>query len=249
MKRPVIPIVIAIVLALAAGAAVYFYARTAENRALQAQQPVAVLTSASVIPMGTSLAQAQADGLIATTQVPEQLRPADAIDSVSAANRDLVALADIPAGQLLLAPAFGAAPTQVAALRVPDGLMAVTVLLEDPGKVGSFLRPGSQVAVFDTVARPGTEVGMPMAFSTRPLIDRVEVLAVGAVTEEQEATATAEDWTARLVTLAVDQAQAERLVHGTHTGVLTLALLGEDTTLTPSLGVSDADLFSAGGAS
>lgn len=249
MKRPVIPILIAIVLALAAGAAVYFYARSAEDRALASQQPVTALTSTTVIPMGTTLGQAEAEGLVTATQVPEDLRPADALASVNAANRDLVALTDIPAGQILLAPAFGAAPTQVAALRVPDGLMAVTVLLEDPGKVGSFLRPGSQVAVFDTVARPSDEAGLPMVFSTRPLIDRVEVLAVGAVTEEQEAAATAEDWSARLVTLAVDQKQAERLVHGTHTGVLTLALLGQDTTLTPSLGVNDADLFPAGGAS
>lgn len=243
MKRPVIPILIALVLAIGAGAAVFFYARSTENRVLQEQQPVSVLVSSETIPAGTSLAKASADGLLSQTQVSEKLRPADGIESVSAANGALVALADVPAGQMLLTSSFGAAPEQAVAVRVPDGLMAVTVQLEDPQKVGTFLRPGSQIAVFDTVKLPSTEVGAEPVFATRPLLDRVEVLAVGSVAEAQEATATADSWNAKLVTVAVDQQQAQKLVHGSQTGVLTLALLGENTALKPSVGVTDSDLF------
>lgn len=243
MKRPVIPIVLALVLAIGAGVAVFFYARSTENRVLAEQQPVSVLVSTDTIPAGTSLGQAQADGLVTQTQVSEKLRPAQGIESVTTENRALVALADVPGGQMLLSSSFGVAPEQAVAIRVPDGLMAVTVQLEDPQKVGAFLRPGSQIAVFDTVRLPTEDPGAVPVFATRPLVDRVEVLAVGAVTEQQEATATADAWTARLVTVAVDQAQAEKLVHGAQTGVLTMALLGENTTLTPSVGVTDTDLF------
>lgn len=243
MKRPVIPILLALVLAIGAGVAVYFYARGTENRVLQEQQPVAVLVSADVIPAGTTLGQAQADGLVNQTQVSEKLRPAQGIEAVTSANSELVALADVPAGQMLLTTSFGTAPEQAVALRVPDGLMAVTVQLQDPQKVGAFLRPGSQIAVFDTVKLPAKVVGEEPAFATRPLLDRIEVLAVGAVAEQQEATATADAWNASLVTVAVNQEQAQKLVHGSQTGALTMALLGQDTALKPSVGVTDANLF------
>lgn len=247
MKRPVIPIIIALVLAIGAGVAVFYYARGAQDRALQEQRPVSVLVTTDVVPAGTSLGQAQSDGLLAETQTSEQLRPAGAIDVVNASNSELVALADVPAGQMLLSSSFGVAVAQAEALRVPDGLMAVTVLLEDPQKVGTFLRPGSQIAVFSTVKLPASETTPGLATEggllTRPLIDRVEVLAVGSTTEAMEAAATADAWTAKLVTVAVDQKQAEKLVHGTQNSVLTMALLGETTTLKPSVGVTDADLF------
>lgn len=249
MKRPVIPIILAIVLAIGAGAAVYFYARSAENRALEAEAATPALVSAAVIPAGTSLAQAQADGLITPTQVSQRLRPADAIASVNAGNSSLVALGDVPAGQILLSTGFGEAPRQVAALPVPDGLMAVTLQLEDPDKVGAFLRPGSEVAVFDTIGRPALEPGQIVTYETRPLLSRVLVLAVGSTGEAQESAAPSEEWAARLVTLAVDQPQAERLVHASHTGALTLALLSDSTTLTPSIGVTDETLFTESGSS
>jgi len=249
MKRPIIPIILAVILAIGAGAAVYFYARGTENRVLQEQQAAPALLSSGPIPSGMSLSTAQADGLITSTQIPLELRPVDALESVTTANAELVALGTVPPGQILLGAGFGPAPAQVAALPVPDGLMAVTVQLEDPDKVGAFLRPGSEVAVFDTVARQSADAGQPITYRTRPLLDRVLVLAVGSTAEAQEPTAPPEEWAARLVTVAVNQVQAEQLIHGAHTGVLTMALLSDSTTLKPSAGVSDADLFTMGGAS
>lgn len=243
MKRPVVPIVLALVLALVAAFLVYLYARSAENRALQDQQPVSVLISAKEIPAGVSLGDANSQGLLTSTQVAEKVRPAGSISEVTAANSGLVALAAVPAGQILMTSSFGIEVPTSAALEVPDGLMAVTVQLEDPAKVGTFLRPGSEIAVFDTVKLPAeTEGGDPVS-KTIPILDRVEVLAVGDVAAPQEASATAESWVTKLVTVAVDQAQAERLVHGAQTGALYMALLGDTTTLTPSKGLSDQDLF------
>jgi pilus assembly protein CpaB len=121
--------------------------------------------------------------------------------------------------------------------------MAVTVQLEDPAKVGAFLRPGSRVAVFDTFeTTEGQEEAMTRR-TTRPLLADVTVLAVGAVPESGEEGAAADTWAAPLVTVAVDQQQAERLVHAARTGQLYFALLGEGTQVRMNSVVTDSGLF------
>jgi hypothetical protein len=45
------------------------------------------------------------------------------------------------------------------------------------------------------------------------------------------------------VTVAVDQGQAEKLIHGIQAGVLYLALLGDNTSLESSAGVNNVSLF------
>ena len=64
-----------------------------------------------------------------------------------------------------------------------------------------------------------------------------------ADTEQQEATATPDAWSASLVTLAATQEQAQKLIQAFQTGAPYMALLGENTSLKQSAGVSDLDLF------
>ena len=121
--------------------------------------------------------------------------------------------------------------------------MAVSVLLDDPAKVGPFLRPGSIIAIFETITQPAKTPGAPSLRTTRLLLDRAEVLAVGPVTQQQQADAADDAWQARLVTVAVDQLQAEKLVQGIQTGTPYMALLGENTVVHQTAGVNDSDLF------
>lgn len=249
MKRPVLAIVVAVVLALAAGVLVFAYVSGADSRALEQQEVATVVVARDAVPAGMSLAEAQSEGLLITETVPMRMRPGSAIAAVDTTNGDLVAMAPLPAGQIILATAVGAEVPQAEAIEVPDGQMAVSVLLDDPSKVGAFLRPGSRVAIFDTYAvetdqeaADGT-VATTNVFRTRPLLDDVLVLAVGAVTRAQADSAESQAWDAQLVTLALTQDQAERLVHATRTGALHFALLGETTQLTPSAGVTDQNLF------
>lgn len=243
MKHPVLALVIAFVLALGAGAAVYWYAAGAQSRALAAQSPVTVLTTLDVIPLGMSLAAADSGGLVGRVEVPEDLAPVGAISDIDPENGALLALADIPNGQILMSGQFAAALPQSMPIEIPPGMMAVTVQFEDPAKVGSFLRPGTHVAVMDTYIEPGAAADAEPVKATRPLLGDVLVLAVGTTPESGETTASADAWTAPLVTLAVDQGQAERLVHAARTGQLYLALLGDDAVIKASSGVSDTNLF------
>lgn len=243
MKKPLLPILLAVLLAVGAGLAVFFYARGAENRALANLEPVSVMVTTDIIPAGTSLNAASGGGLLESQEIPSKLRPEGAYDSVSSQNGALVALTDLPKGTMIQAADFGTAVPDVVPLKVPAGMLAVTAKLEDPAKVGSFLRPGSEIAIYDTITLPNDNPAALPVRATRLLLDRVQVLAIGPVTQEQEKSASAEAWQDLTVTVAVDQKQAEKLVHGIQTGSLYLALLSDGTTFAPSAGVSDEDLF------
>ena len=89
--------------------------------------------------------------------------------------------------------------------------------------------------------------------ATRLLLPSVEVLAVDDSTTVTKPTnsedkptglgAAAMQPTTTLLTLAVTQDQAQRLVHGSRTGTLTFALLGPDAQAKPGAGVNDRSLF------
>ena len=243
MKKPIIPILVAVVLAIGAGVAVFLFASSSDSRAVADQQPVSIVVTTGEVTTGMTFGEAVDQGLLEQTEVPEKLAPASSVQSTAEVTASDVALADLPAGQVVLAGAFAAELPAAAPITVPEGLLAVSVFLEDPAKVGSFLRPGSKIAIFDTVKLPATTQGGQEVRQTRTLLDGVQVLAIGPTTEQQAKTATQDAWAATLVTVAVDQAQAEKLVHGIQDGALYMALLGENTALEPSAGVNNVNLF------
>lgn len=242
MKRPLLPIAVTLVLALGAGTAAFVYVAGADDRALADQQAATILVTEADVLRGTTLVEARAAGLVTEATIAADLRPATAVDASAVDASSLVFLADLPAGQTVLQASVGSAVEELPAIEVPEGQMAVSVLLEDPAKVGAFLRPGSRVAIFDTFAEPTAPAEDPI-FRTRPLLDDVTVLAVGSVTRTQAQQAAEDAWNEQLVTLAVTQEQAERLVHATRTGALHFALLGEGASVAPSAGVNDLTLF------
>lgn len=243
MKRPLIPIILTVLLAVVAGTAVFLYVAGVDDRALADQQAASVLLTDERVERGTTLADARQTGLVRQVDVAADLAPVGALDATDPSASALVFLDDLPAGQMVLQASVGTDVEDEPAIEVPDGQMAVSVLLEDPAKVGAFLRPGSRVAIFNTFAAPGTGEGTEVIFETRPLLDDVTVLAVGTVTRSGVEQATEEEWQAQLVTVAVTQEQAERLVHATRTGALHFALLGREAAVTTSEGVSDLTLF------
>jgi pilus assembly protein CpaB len=267
MNRRVVPIVIAVGLAVLAGIVVFLFARSTQSSSATGDQPVTVLVTTQQIAQGTTLQAAMDAGALNQTQVPIRLRPAGAVEAVTAQNGSLLAVGDLQVNQMVLDGDFASVLPAVAssALEVPEGLVAISVPLADPNKVGPFLRPGSEIGVFDTIAltgaaaaapaaegaadgagEPGTGTGTGGAGSgttTRLLIDKAMVLAIGPVNAEAASAATAEAWNAPLVTVAVTQAQAEKLIQALQSGTPYMALLGPNTSLKQSAGVSDADLF------
>lgn len=272
MTRRLAAVLLAVALAVTGTAGVFLYVQGADSRALRGQQPVPVYVAHAAVPAGTTAKAAVDKGLLVKESIAAKGVPAGALTALTPDNQSLVAAADIPAGQLVLASLFAPPrPASTGALPLPPGTVAVAVELQDPARVGSFLQPGAQIAIFDTfnvrAGANGQRVpsgdkltdGADKVRATRLLLDRVQVVGVGATGESASpAVTTAAQTTGgkdqsqqkdapvstSVVTVAVTQAQAERLIHVFNTGTLSFALLGAQSTISPDAGVDDLGLFS-----
>ena len=247
MGRRVMAVLAAVVVGLVGVAAVMIYASSADSRALAAQRPETVFVAQGVIPAGTSAADAVAKGLMMPTKVAAEGVPAGALTTVGPATGKLVALTDIAAGNFVIASRFGTTPTGAQAIQVPTGQVAVSVSLSDPGRVGTFVTPGSHIVIYDTYQPPAGPAGTATASrQTRVLLDDALVIAVGTTSLTPPANASASGQaqaSGSLVTVALAPDEAAKLVHGIQTGTLYAGLRGIDTKTNLTQIVSDSTLF------
>jgi len=174
-RRTVLLIVAALIAALGTGM-VFLYVRGADSRAEATQQPVQVLKAVSQIEPGERIAEAQAAGKIQLGTVPRKQVLTGAVNSVSSLG-DEVALSTIYPNEQIIAGKFGAAGDQ-SSLTIPDGNIAISVTLSDTGRVAGFVSPGNEVAIFAGTGAGSSGGGE----STRLLLPKVQVIAVGATT-------------------------------------------------------------------
>jgi pilus assembly protein CpaB len=267
MGRRIVLFTLALLLAVGGSGAVLVYVSKADARALAKEQPVSVVTATHDIAVGTSVKDAVDKGWFTTTQIARKTVPSGAVTDVSSLQGD-VALAKVYSGQVVVPTLFGVKAPSTTGIALTPGTIAVTIQANDPMHVGSFLAPGVEVAVFDTFnsytgdTPPWTPSGDGIADdfkydrSTRLLLARVKVLAIGATTSSvttgqsdgaastaSAATTTTTADPAALLTLEVDQAQAEKLIQGQQTGHLYFALLDSKSKVAPSGGIDNRTLF------
>lgn len=197
--------------------AMFVYTTGIESRIRSQQELLPALIVGQPIPVGTSLGAAFSSGLIQIMEVPRQSLPAFAITSVNDSNGALVALNELQPGQFVTTPNFGEKATNTSALKVPQGMLAVTVMIGEPEKVAAFLQPGSEIAIF------GTNEGASGTKITSVIFPQVTVLAIGnQILADTSGRAPATS--SALITLAVTPAQALKLIHATRTTNLYFAL-------------------------
>src|SRR5664280_2970536 len=247
MGRRVIAVLAAMVVGLIGVAAVLLYAGGADARAVADQRPQTVFVAQGLVPAGTSAADAVARGLMVPTQIAAKGVPAGALTTVDAATGKLVALTDIAAGEFVTASRFGTTPTGAKAIQVPDGQVAISVALSDPGRVGTFVTPGSHIVIYDTYQPPaGPATAAAATRQTRVLLDDALVIAVGSTSLTPAANANANGQgqaSGALVTVALPPDAAAKLVHGIQTGTLYAGLRSIDTRANLAQIISDATLF------
>lgn len=231
------------VLAAVAGAAlVFLYVRSADARAESQFDTVPVLRATTAIEVGESIAAASQGGKIALEEVPRDQVLPDALTSIDSLGKQ-VALTRIYPGEQIVTAKFGGAAAAPSALQIPKGQMAISVNLTDPARVAGFVSPGSEVAIFVNGTDPE---GDPF---TRLLLGRVTVIGVGSTTPVSTTTtdetgqATTEELPRTLLTVAVGQKDAERLLFATTNGELAFALLTEDSTIGSGEAVTAQSLF------
>jgi pilus assembly protein CpaB len=239
-RRTVLLIVAALIAALGTGM-VFLYVRGADTRAEASQQPVQVLKAVKVIAAGQTVAAAQAAGSIQLGSVPRKEVLAGAVTSVSGMDQQ-IALSTIYPNEQIISGKFGVASDQ-SLLTVPNGELAISVTLSDTGRVAGFVSPGNKVAIFLTTS--GTSGGD----TTRLLLPRVQVIAVGATTVTPTTTTSAqgaqtvEQLPRTLFTLSVDQNQAEKVLFSSTHGQLSFALLNDKSKIAAGPGVTAKNLF------
>ena len=140
-------------------------------------------------------------------------------------------------------------------------MVAVSVQLSDPARVGTFVTPGTHIAIFDSYkikaigkdekAKALNEADVQ---GTSVLLEDVLVIAMGDTAlaggnnatpkEGEEAPASAPSF---LVTVAVSPKDAARLIHGINNGQLYAALRGADVKMAGVPRIDDLNIFDLSG--
>jgi pilus assembly protein CpaB len=263
MTRRIIGVVLAIVLAVLGTGAVLLYVNSARNTVANGQRAVHILVAKDRIPAGTSGDRIRSQDLAEDLVVPASTVPDDALSKLPTDLDKLVITADVQARQVLLRGMFGQATKLSGGLDIPEGTVALSVAINVNQQVGGFVRPGSQVAIFDTygIDDSGKATGIASngnggKATTRVLLPRVEVIAVGVfgangVTSNQvqangdrSGNQNQNQGGQIVVTVAVTQVDAERLILASQTGTLYFALLTDSSNVKPDPGVDTQSLFS-----
>ncbi|MEU8225640.1 RcpC/CpaB family pilus assembly protein [Kribbella sp. NPDC048915] len=252
MKRRVVSVVLAVALAVLGTVAVLVYVNRADARAVAGQQAVTVLVADKQIPSGTSGLAAKA--LLRKETLPASSVSSDAATEITPGQEALVTSSDLAPGQVLLKSALITATQAAGGLAIPDGKVAVTITLCSPEAVAGNIKVGSEVAVFGTLVTGSSDAnGQPNCTgqhkqqigkglgNTRVVVPKVRVIGIGPATrtvDDSKATGVAAQTSSNqtdmtMVTFAVDQDDAERLILLTQTSLPYLALLGPSAKVTP----------------
>ena len=235
--------VVAVLVAALGSGLVFLYSKGADTRAQEKFETVEVLKATAVINPGEKIEDAEAAGKLALQPISQDSL-LDGYQSDTSALAGTVALSSIYPGEQIIAAKFGTSAAVQSSLQIPDGMMAKSINLTDPGRVAGFVNPGSQVSVFFAGTSPDT--GQPF---TRLLLDKVTVLGVGSTTPVSTTTtdttgaSTTEQLPRTLITLALTQEQVEKTIFAESNGELTFALLTDKSTVAGSNGVTAASLF------
>ncbi|GAA3812936.1 hypothetical protein GCM10022242_14240 [Nocardioides panacisoli] len=239
-------LVVAAVIAALGVALVFVYAKGADDRAAKKYDSVEVLTVApgKTIQPGESIDDALAAGKVVKSAVAKT-QVLDGASQDSDPFQGEVALTTLYSGEQLIPAKFGAVQDVEAAatLPIPNGKIAISILVNDDGRVGKFLSPGAQVALIFTDLDEGNQ-----PLSTHTLLDRVTVLAAGTATTlasdgTSESSSGSDGEIQQLLTIAVTQREAEQVRYAEKDGELTAALLNDASKVKKDSGVTKDNLL------
>jgi len=245
MARRSILLMVAVLIALIGTALIVVYVQGIDARAAEGQELVEVLVATDTIEAGEPVSAAQEAGKFEKKEV----RREDLVDGALSSTGsivDLVAIGAIFEGEQLIAKKFGTLG-DTDSLVIPDDKMAMSIELTDFERVAGFVNPGNEVAIFATALDPmrisptGDEV--KLADWTRVVLPRVPVVGVGTTsvasrtTKNDDGEQVTEEVPKTILTIAVTQAEAERLIHADRTTEVTFALLTDETNTQDEPGV------------
>ena len=229
-RRRVITIAAAVLLTLFGTIVIIAYVNSAEQRAQQGQELTTVLVPTEQIEAGVPAAELAER--VTTEEIPAELRPEDAVSRLDELGDQVTAERLLP-GEPLRTGRFQRAGEArsggTGGVPIPEGLQAVTVALEPQRALGGRVRPGQTVGVMlsmDQAEIPSPEDAGETVFAesaTGMVLNRVPVIDVSGVDAE-----TGEASGAVMVSLALDESDAERLIFGAEQGRIWLTQQTDD---------------------
>lgn len=229
MNRRLGLIALAVVLALIGTFAVFAYAKSADRRAVDGIAAKSVLIVEKDIPLGTSWSEVVEGGYVSEEKLPARATPSSALHTLKADVPDgEVATAEIKPGQVIVRAMFGERAPAIGNLAIPARQQAITIKVPANAEVAGFVRNGSEVAIYvgfqveNVPFEKGEYIAGDKIYASKLVVPRASVIAVSQA-PSSNVSGTADDESGGLsssraaeaevlVTLAVDQPAAERIV-------------------------------------
>jgi pilus assembly protein CpaB len=214
-NRTILVMILAVVLALVASGATYKFLSERGRQADRARlQTVGIVVAAVDIPIGSTIAPNQ----VSVAAWPRDSYPKDAFAETKpvtgrVARRDF--LRGEPIVDSKLVPADKS--SGILSLKVPPGMRAFSVKVNEVVGVGGFIVPDARVDVVVTTARSSERQQEQVS---KTFLQDVLVLAAGQVIEQKDN----KPITVNTVTLAVTPEDAEKLALASNDGKIQLVL-------------------------
>jgi len=210
----IIGAIIAVILAIAGGAALFFYVQGADRRAAEGAEFQQVYVVKTSVPQGTP-GEAIAD-YIEVDELPALSIQADTVRDLSTLE-GLVANAELFPGEQLLQARFSD-PEDLAAegeVSLPEGMQEITLALSVERVVGGVVKPGSLVGVVYS-SNTGSIADNEQIAQTQFIFHKMLVTRVtpGRTITQGSSEEGPIEVSAFLVTLAATTAQVEKLAYG-----------------------------------
>ncbi|MGO4490773.1 Flp pilus assembly protein CpaB [Arthrobacter sp. 2YAF22_2] len=233
MKSRLLAGIAAVVLAIIGAVLVVSYAHGADERAVKDLDPVDVLVVAKAVPAGTAVESLLP--FLAAQKLPGTAVAKSALHSLDGQAGKVTAVELLP-GEQLVAERLTAPETAQSsgAVQVPDGLQEISFQLDPQRVVGGRLAAGDHIGIFISLKNGGLEA-KPDKETTQLTLHKVLVTAVQrapAATPSPQPSpgasgAPPEDTSlptgALLLTVAVNDVDATRIVYGSEFGTLWLS--------------------------
>jgi pilus assembly protein CpaB len=252
MDRRRLLLILAVFVAVIGTALVFIYVRGADSRAQKGVADVMALEATSNIAAGETYDAALAAGKVSMQPIPQNVLDKNTgyQTSVDALKGKLAAV-PIFAGQVIITSQFGATvQSSSSSLAIPKGMIAISVNLTDPDRVAGNIQNGQQVAIFVTGALQNSKAGGASTSTsdiqaTRLLLPKVTVLNVGSpqpptttTSTDSTGTQTTEQLPRTLLTIAVTQKDAQKVIVASKALDLTFGLITADSNVKPGPGTS-----------
>jgi len=148
VNKKVVGVIAAVVMAIVGTGVLVLFVRGAEDRALEGEELVRVLTADATIPAGTP-AEQLAD-LVTEKDIPTKVAPEGVISDLTSV-AGLVTNVEMVPGETLLTSRFVSAENFTARrggnVEVPEGLLEVTIAMSQEQFIGGIPVPGNTVAL------------------------------------------------------------------------------------------------------